>query len=153
MDTRYFDDLHVGDTFVSIGRTITETDLVNFISYTFFAEELFTSADYVLNRSVFKKRIVPGPLTLSLSIGLGTLIGWNRESAMAMLGMDEVRYLAPVVVGDTIHTELCIVEKKEPAEADRGVVIVGHTVKNQDGQSVLRYTTTRLMKRRARSAP
>lgn len=152
MDTRYWDDLQVGDRFVSIERTITETDLVTFISFTFFAEELFTSADYVLNRSVFKKRIVPGPLTLSLSIGLSTLIGWNRESALAMLGMDEVRYLAPVAVGDTIHSELIIQSKQEPPQADRGVVVVLHQVMNQNRDTVLRFTTTRLMKRRSAEA-
>ena len=148
MDTRYFDDLQVGDTFVSIERTITETDLVNFMSYTFFAEELFTSVEHVMKRSVFKKRIVPGLLTISLGTGLSTLIGWNRESALAMLGMDEVRFLGPVAVGDTIHTQLTIREKREPAAPAPGVVVVGHTIKNQDGVDVASYTTTRLMKRR-----
>ena len=59
MDTRYFDDLKIGDAVKSISRTITEADLVNFISHMGRTEELFTSVEHALKRSTFKRRIVP----------------------------------------------------------------------------------------------
>lgn len=147
METRYFDDLKVGDTVKSISRTITETDLVNFISYMFQAEELFTSVEHALKRSAFKKRIVPGTLTLSLGLGLLSATGWNRDSALALLGIDEVRFLKPVVVGDSIYCEATVLTKN-PRDAQRGVIVVAHTIRNQEEQAVVQFKTTRLIKSR-----
>lgn len=148
METRYYDDLNVGDIIRSISRTVTEADLVNFISYMFQAEEIFTSAEHAMKESAFKKRIVPGTLTLSLGMGLLSMTGWTRESAIALLGIDEVRFLKPVAVGDSICCEAAIAEKKPPADALRGVIVVSHAIKNQQGEPVVRFTTTRLVRRR-----
>lgn len=144
---KHFEELSVGNKFTSIARTITETDLVNFVTFSGTFEELFTSAEYVEKHSIFKKRIVPGMLTLVVSMGLNTLVGWLQGTGMALMGVDGVRMIAPVACGDTIRAEAEIVDKKETSRPDRGVIRVAHTVRNQHGETVMSYFTTRMVRR------
>lgn len=145
-NARYWEDLEVGDRRTTIERTITETDLVNFVGMTYWIEPYFTSVPHVLN-SHFKQRIVPGPLITSISMGQHLLMNWPSER-VALMGIDAVRWLKPVAVGDTIRTESEIAAKREHRSLDRGILTVKHTVRNQRDEVVSEYESLRMVYRR-----
>jgi len=66
----YYQDWHEGYEFQTLGRTITETDILNFVGVTGLTEELFTSRDYLENHTDFAGRLVPGALVFSMAEGL-----------------------------------------------------------------------------------
>lgn len=148
MEPKHFEDLAIGDSITSLRRTITETDIVMFMSLTNFFEVLFMDAEYALEKSIFKKRVAPGPLTFSVAEGLLILTGWNQGTGMGLLGVDEMRLMAPVAAGDTIYAVMEVIDKRETSRPDRGLMVTKHTVKNQKGETVMEYKITRFLRRR-----
>lgn len=143
----YFEDFKIGDRFVSPERTITETDLVNFVALAGIIEPMFTVKEY-WEKSLFGKRIIPGPMTFALSQGLEQQLGLRRGTGMAFLGVDELRAHQPVAVGDTIHVEVEVDSKRETHHADRGIMTFQRTVKNQNGAPVMQWLQTSFVRRR-----
>ena len=148
MDAKYWEDFKVGDTYSTISRTVTETDLVNFVGLTGLFESLFIDRDYVKNESIFGRPIIPSPLTFSLSLGLENLTGVAKDRGMAFLGLDEMRAMRPVFVNDTIRLEVEVLELHETKKMDRGIIALKFTTKNQTGEPVLTCKLTRMIRRR-----
>jgi len=144
----YFEDFEVGQTLTTLGRTITETDLVNFVTFGGLFEELFINAEFAKKNSLFKGRVVPGLLILVVAEGLYVQSG-RTHHARAYLGLDELRLLAPVICGDTISMR-ATVEAARPSKSrpDTGVLTLSHKVANQNGVDVISYATNRLIERR-----
>src|SRR5438046_8393270 len=103
-----FEQPEVGATFRTLGRTVSETDIVTFVNLCGFTEPLFMDMEYVTRESVFQRRAAPGALTLALSEGLIMQTGLIHGTGMAFLGA-EVRVVAPVLEGDTLTAEIEIV--------------------------------------------
>lgn len=141
-------DLSVGQKFRTFRRTITETDLVNFISVTGMLEAIFIDAGY--EGAAMKGRPVPGALTYTLIEGfiLQSLI---QGTGLAMLELTQVIH-APVVVGDTIWATVEVTAIKPTSKSGRAVVDSIIEVFNQDDRKVMTYTAKRLLAGRA-SAP
>ena len=98
-------DLHVGMSFRSPGRTITDADLVGFAGLTGDYSELHTSEVYAKN-SQFGRRVAHGLLGLAYAHGLmWARTGELRETAVAFLGINEWKFLGPIFVGDTIFVK------------------------------------------------
>ena len=91
----------VGATFQTLGRTVSETDIVTFVNLCGFVEPLFVDMEYVARESMFKRRAAPGALTFALSEGLIMQTGLIHGTGMAYLG-GELRLTAPVLEGDTL---------------------------------------------------
>ena len=114
-------DLHVGISFRSPGRTITDADLVAFAGLTGDYSELHTS-DVYAKSSEFGRRVAHGMLGLAYAHGLmWARTGDLRETAIAFLGIDDWRFLQPIFVGDTIFVNYRIAElrdsKSRPTQA------------------------------------
>jgi acyl dehydratase len=106
-------DLHVGLTFRSPGRTITDADLVSFAGLTGDFSELHTSDVYAKN-SQFKRRVAHGMLGLAYAHGLmWARTGELRDTAIAFLGINEWKFVAPIFVGDTIFVDYRIGDLRE----------------------------------------
>ena len=148
MDAKYWEDFKVGDTYSTMSRTVTETDLVNFVGLTGLFESLFIDRDYVKDQSIFGRPIIPGPLTFCLSLGLENLTGVAKDRGMAFLGLDEMRAMRPVFVNDTIHLEVEVIELHETKKMDRGIISLKFITKNQTGEPVLTCKLTRMIRRR-----
>ena len=147
---KYFEDFTVGQKMQSLGRTVTETDLVNFINMTHIHEELFMNVEYALNRGALGKRILPFALTLCLAEGLGANIGYVHHTLMYALGLDEIRMLRPVELGDTIQVVVEVLDKRESrSKNDRGIVELQRHVINQRGETVMTYKLTAMFRKRA----
>ena len=139
----------IGATYRTLGRTVSETDIVNFVNLGGFNEPLFMDMEFVARESVFKRRAAPGALTFSLSEGLIMQTGLIHGTGMAWLG-GEIRVVAPVLEGDTIHVEVEVVDKRETSKADRGIVTYRHRVLNQRDEVVLEAKIQRMIRRGAR---
>ncbi len=142
-----FDDYTIGATYTTLGRTVSETDIVNFVNLGGFTEPLFMDMEYVAKESVFGRRAAPGAMTFTLSEGLCMQTGLIHGTGMAWLG-GEVKVIAPVLQGDTIHVEIEIVGKRETKKPDRGIVTYKHRVLNQRGETVMELTLQRMIKRK-----
>ena len=146
--SKYYEDLNIGDEFVSpISRTITETDVVNFVSLSGMYEPLFIDEEYA-KKTPFGKRIAPGLLTLAISLGLSIRLGLTDKTALGLLGMDRMQWPAPVSMGDTVSCIVKVINKRETSKPDRGIIVYKHTVRNQRGETVLEYERTQLIRRR-----
>ena len=142
----YWQDMPVGYKCRTFGRTITEPDLVNFISCTGMLEVLFTNEVYRQTESAIKGRLVPGALVFSMAEGL--VIGATIQgTGMAFLGMD-LEIKAPTFVGDTIHVELEVIEARRASTGNRGLVRTKNVVLNQKRETALVYSPLRMMKGR-----
>ena len=144
----YFEDFEKGKVYHTSRRTITEADVVNFVTLCGFFEPLFTDKDYVQAETPFKKRIAPGALTFSFAEGLTILSGILYKTGMAFLGV-EMEILKPVFIGDTLTVEIEVIEKRETKKADRGIITWLHRVINQEKIPVMQYRIKRMMKRKS----
>jgi acyl dehydratase len=140
----FFEDFPVGDTVVTMRRTITEGDLGTFVGLAGFFEETFISAN---EETLFNRRFVPGCLTLSIAEGLYILTGRMRHGR-ALLGLTDLRLVAPVACGDTIHARITVELARRIKRPRHGIVTTSHTVVNEDGATVLTYRTTRMLETR-----
>ena len=138
-----FDDYKVGATYTTLGRTVTETDIVNFVNLGGFTEPLFMDMEYVKKESVLGGRAAPGTLTFAFSEGLCMQTGLIHGTGMAWLG-GEITVTAPVLACDTIYVEIEVVDKRETKKPDRGIVTYKHRVFNQRGETVMELRLQRM---------
>lgn len=134
-------DLRVGQRFRTFRRTITETDLVQFIGVTGMLEAIFIEEGY--EGGAMPGRPVPGALTYTLIEGfiLQTMI---QGTGLAMLELHQ-KILAPVLVGDTIEAMVEVTDIRPTSKSARAVVTSRIDVFNQRGVAVMTYTATRLL--------
>jgi acyl dehydratase len=144
---RHFEEFHVGQTFQTDRRTLTEADHVNFTTSYGFFEPLFMDQSYVAEQTPYKDRIVPGTLTFSVAEGLTILSGILHGTGIAFLGV-ELKVLKPVFIGDTISVAIEVVGKRETSKPIQGIVTYLHRVQNQDRQTVMEYTIQRMIRRK-----
>lgn len=144
---KYFEDLNVSDTFTTARRTITETDITLFAGLSGDYNPLHTDSVFA-EKTEFKTRIAHGLLTLSVVSGLHFRLGIGDGTLVALLSINNVRFISPVRAGDTVHCILEVKEKKESSKPDRGVVVFKDKVLNQNGETVLEYERVLLFKRK-----
>jgi acyl dehydratase len=134
---RYFEEYELNSVQVSMGRTITETDIVIHAGQTgdFYPHHM--DAEWSKNQ-VFGQRVAYG--TLILSVAVGQLAREMNEVAFSY-GYDKVRFIAPVFIGDTITSKAEIVAKREHTKRadDFGLVDEQVTVTNQRGETVIAF--------------
>lgn len=141
-----YEEHEIGGTYETLGRTVSEADIVTFVNLCGFTEPLFMDMEYVAKESVFKGRVAPGALTFCLSEGLIMQTGLIHGTGMAYLGGD-IKIVSPVLAGDTIHVEVSVTDKRETSKPDRGVVTYKHRVTNQRGEIVLEADVKRMIRR------
>jgi 3-hydroxybutyryl-CoA dehydratase len=142
----YFEDYVVDAVAISRGRTVTEADIVNFAGLSGDFVELHMNEEYA-KRGPFGRRIAHGALIFSISTGLMVQMTHHPEAIVAFYGVDKLRFVAPVFIGDTIHISQRVIEK-QTKNAERGVVASEITVLNQDSKPVVVYTTRLMVKTR-----
>ncbi|MEU6561556.1 MaoC/PaaZ C-terminal domain-containing protein [Nocardia nova] len=136
------DEIEVGTVFRSGGRTITETDVVNFCAFTGNWIEIHSNVHYA-SQTRFGERIVQGSLTYSVMTGLIQF----GPSIQANYGIDNLRYLKPVIIGDTIYATAEVIGKKNKDDKF-GVVTFLMKALNQDGYVVQKSEWSLLMLRK-----
>jgi len=141
---RTWEQMGVGFSFRTTGRTISETDLVNFITLVGINEPLFVDVQVSLDLG-YSGRLVPGTLTFTYAEGLVIQSGSIHGTGMAFLHTD-LDVKAPVYVGDTIWVSVEVTESRAASSGNRGLVTTRNTVHNQRDEVVMVYSPIRLTK-------
>ena len=143
----YFEELPAGRKFRTIGRTLTEADLVNFIGVTGMTEVLFSNTEFLKHESDISQRVVPGAMVYAFAEGL-LVHATMQHTGFAFLNM-ELTIDAPTFAGDTIHVECEVVEsRRSKTRPNRGLVRTMNRVVKQDGTVVATYNPLRMVKAR-----
>lgn len=137
--TLWLDDLHPGDVYSTSARQLTETDLVTFSMLSGDWNPLHSDHDHAVAAG-FPGRLLHGVLGLAVVTGQVDRAGWFDRSVIAMLAVEGWRFIAPMLVGAVVHTEMTI-ESVRPARkqgtgvVDRGFRLVGrHEGTLQEGR-------------------
>ncbi len=149
MEKLYFEDYFIGEKLVSPGRTITETDIVQFAAFTGDWHPLHVDVEYA-KKTPFGERIAHGMLTLCVGSALPFRLGMNvalPKSFIAFYGMDSVRFVGPVKIGDTIRCEVEIIEL-DVKNDNQGVIVAKNCIRNQREENVIIYITRALVGRK-----
>ena len=99
---KYYEELNIGDRFQGYGRTLTEADLTTFNGLTWNTAPLHNDREWVKNNTEYKDRIFPGTCTIAMAQGLASQMGVLDGTGLAILGITDVKFTAPVYPGDTI---------------------------------------------------
>jgi acyl dehydratase len=142
-----WEEWEVGAEWVTAGRTVTEADIVNFagISGDFnplHMDEAFCKA------TQFGTRIAHGPLVYAVAAGLIFQLHLYDDTLIAFLGFEDLRFTAPVKIGDTIHARIKVTETREGSKPGRGVMKRRLQVVNQREEVVQESIQAFLLKRR-----
>jgi acyl dehydratase len=145
---RTWEEQPVGFTFRTPGRTVTEHDLMTFVTLGGFNEPLFMDATYVERHTPYSGRLIPGALTYTLGEGLVIQTHVIHGTGIAFVHMD-LDIKAPVYVGDTLSVVVEVTECRPASKGGRGVVTTRNSVRNQRDEEVLVYTPVRLLRGKA----
>jgi 3-hydroxybutyryl-CoA dehydratase len=145
--SKFFEDLNIGEEAMTAGRTITETDIVNFAGITGDWNEIHTNKELAA-RTQFGQRIAHGALVFSIATGLTVRMGQTADTVIAFYGLDRLRFVKPVFIGDTIRMRQRV-EEKTPRDDRSGIVTILNEVINQNEQVVVSYIAKVLLKRRS----
>lgn len=137
----YWQDLQVGQKFVTFRRTITETDIINFISCTGMLETIFI--DKTFDAGAISGRPVPGALTYGIIEGI-LMQSMVQGTGLALLEVHK-KMLAPVIAGDTVHADVLVTGIKPTSKQNRAVVDTHIDIKNQDDVVVISYDVKRML--------
>ncbi len=146
----YFEDFQIGDSVESVGRTITETDVVQFAMLSGDWNLIHTNAEYA-KEQLAGERIAHGLLVLAIASGLAVRLGFMEETVMAFMEL-EWQFRKFVLIGDTIRLRATVAEKKEVKRLGGGYVWFKMEILNQRDEKVQRGTWKALMKSRAGAA-
>jgi acyl dehydratase len=127
-----FAELAVGQTRVSRGRTITETDVVNFCMLTGNWLEIHANAEFA-KKALYGQRVVQGSLIFSI---VNALIPFDSEVVEAFYGVDRLRFLKPTFIGDTLWARSEVIALKD-RDHQFGVATSKLTGANQREETVL----------------
>ncbi len=128
INDRPFEKIQVGDR-GSFSKTISEADIYGFAGITGDFNPIHVNAEFA-RKSRFKKRIAHGMLSASL---ISTVLGTDLPGVNTIYLTQEVKFTAPVFIGDTLTVEAEVVEKRE----DKRILTLKTTVVNQDGKTVV----------------
>src|SRR3954449_1216978 len=133
-----YEEMPVGTVFRTASRTVTETDLVNFVTWGGFTEPLFWDAEHASGGG-YTGRLVPGALVYCLGEGLVLQTNVLHGTGLAFMAM-ELSVKRPAYVGDSLHVVVEVTASRKASSGERGVVTTRNTVRNQRGEDVLVYT-------------
>jgi acyl dehydratase len=146
----YFEDFHLGRSFRTAGRTVTEADVVAFAGLSGDFSSLHMNDAYA-SQSRFGGRIAHGLCGVTIVSGLFVQLGLWDDTAVAILST-AWEFKAPIFLGDTIHAEITVTEARETRHLDRGIVRFRIEVPNQSGTVTQLGDWVQMFARRPREA-
>jgi 3-hydroxybutyryl-CoA dehydratase len=142
----YFDDVAVGQQWESLGRTITEADIVNFAGLSGDFNPIHMDHEFA-KTTAFRRPIAHGLLVFSIGSGLGLHAPPVRT--LAILEIKDWQFKGPIFAGDTIHVRSTVVAKEARSRGRRGEITWRRELVNQEGKVIQEGTTITLVQGRA----
>ncbi len=143
----YYEDFVVGEEIKhSLSKTIFESDNNFFSLLTMNHHPVHTNIDYASNNQ-HGQVLVVGTLVFSLAVGI--TVPDISGKAIANLGYEDVKHLAPTFINDTIYVRSTVLDKRESkSKPDRGIIYVESVAYNQRGEDVLSFRRHVLIKKK-----
>lgn len=135
---KYGDDFQPGEVYDAGSVTVTEAHVVNWAGLTGDFYPLHMDREYAASTQ-FGERLAHGPMIFALAVGRVALAGFGGDAAIAWLGVDNLRMLAPVRIGDTIRVSVEIIEIHPTSNPKKGVGVWRYTVHNQRTEKVMSF--------------
>lgn len=140
----YFEEFEPGTSVESVGRTVTEADIVQFAMLSGDWNQIHTDAEYSKEQMI-GERIAHGLLVLSIATGQATRLGFMEDTVMAFMGL-EWEFRAAVKIGDTVRIRATVAEKQAMKRLGGGYVTFKVEILNQENAKVQRGTWKVLVK-------
>ena len=144
------EDFAVGQVMQTAARTVTEADLVAFAGLSGDYNAIHTDAEYA-KQTAFGQRIAHGMLVFAIALGLGVRTGVLDGTVLAFLGIEDWKFLRPVLIGDTVHLRWTVLEARLSSKPGAGVLKRRLEIVNQRGEVVQTGVTVTLVKSRAQA--
>lgn len=145
---RAWEDFAVGQEWLTVGRTVTEADVVNFAGLSGDFNQIHVDAEYS-RIGPFGERVAHGLLVLAIASGLWTRLGLSDGCLIAFLGIKDWKFGAPVRLGDTIRVRTSVAETRPTSRPGRGIVTFETTVVNQRDEVVQQGQRVLMLARRS----
>jgi acyl dehydratase len=146
----FFDDVEVGQNWLTLGRTITQADIVNFAGLSGDFNPIHIDHEFA-KTTPFRQPIAHGLLVFSVGSGLGVNIPPMRT--LAVLSLREWQFVGPVFIGDTVRVRSEVLAKEERARGRRGVITWKRQIINQENKVVQEGVSLTLVEGRAAARP
>jgi acyl dehydratase len=143
----YFEEFTEATEVISMGRTITEADIVNFAGVSGDFNTIHTDAQFG-KATPYGERIAHGLLVLSVATGLATRLGFMEGTVIAFIGL-EWKFKGAVKIGDTVHLVAKVKQTKAMRAMGGGFVVFDVRVLNQRNEVVQQGEWTVLAKSKA----
>lgn len=144
----FFEDIEVGSVFDSKWREVSQPDIDTFAALTSDHNPIHVDPEFAKS-TTFGKPIAHGMLTISIALGLWAQAGYTRDSLVALVSLDNVRFKIPVFSGDLIMLRSVVTEKRESkSRADMGIATYKDTVVNYRGEVVAEFLRTVLLRKK-----
>jgi len=140
----WFEEFKVGQRIITSGRTITESDIVTFAGLSGDYNQIHTDAEFS-SKTPFGKRVAHGLLVLSIASGLAMRTGVMEGTVIAFREINDWKFSLPIFIGDTVLTELHIIETKRIPRLGGGSLVIELSVKNQNNELTMKGTWTVLV--------
>jgi oxepin-CoA hydrolase/3-oxo-5,6-dehydrosuberyl-CoA semialdehyde dehydrogenase len=147
---KYFEELQVGETLITHRRTVTEADIVNFACLS--GDHFYAHMDAIAAKEspIFDDRVAHGYFLVSAAAGM--FVDPAPGPVIANYGLENLRFLEPVYIGDTIHVNFTCKRKtkkfkKEADDVPQGIVEWAVEIINQEDVMVATYSILTLVRR------
>ena len=130
----YFEEFAAGQKIVTVGRTVTEYDVVSFAGLSGDFAQIHTDSEFAKG-TPFGQRVVHGVCILAIAQGLAMRTGILEGTVLAFREISEWKFSLPVFIGDTVHVELEVIETKAFPRLGGGLVSIVLSVKNQKDET------------------
>jgi acyl dehydratase len=146
----FIDEFEVGQKVTTVGRTVTEADIVTFAGLSGDYNQIHTDAAFS-KTAPFGRRVAHGLLGLAIASGLAVQTGIMEGTVLAFREIADFKFIKPIFIGDTIHVVLEVMDVKIMRRVGGGLVVIELDVQNQDAETVMKGTWKVLIA--ARPAP
>ena len=148
----FFEEFSAGQKVVTVGRTVTEADVVGFAGLSGDFNQIHTDAAYAKS-TPYGQRIAHGLCVLSIASGLAVQTGIMEGTVLAFREILEWKFSNPVFLGDTIHVVLEVLDTKSLPRLGAGAVTLSLEVVNQEGTSLQKGKWSVLMLAQPKPVP
>jgi acyl dehydratase len=144
----YFEEFEVGQSITSVGRTVTEADVVAFAALSGDWTRIHTNSVYAAQHP-FGQRVAHGLLVVTIASGLVVRLGFIEETVLAFREIDSWKFSLPVFIGDTVSVRASVTETKSMPRLGGGQVKFKIEVLNQNDKVVMKGIWSLLVKSNA----
>ncbi|MBX3596684.1 MAG: MaoC family dehydratase N-terminal domain-containing protein [Rhizobiaceae bacterium] len=147
MSALYLEDFTVGSVWHTPALTLDRDRIIEFAE--FYDAQYYHLDDEAAKESIFGRLVAPGFQTASFAWKLGMASGYFDECALAGIGIDELRWLAPVDPGDALKCRMEVLENvPSSSKPDRGFLKIRYEMTNQNGVLVMTLNLLQMLRRR-----